>query len=425
MTDFSFKHDVLGILGIFREIRSEKKPLSKNQIHEIDMLCRLHHPNIFHAINFKYEKDSIQLEIPFADRTLDSYIASRRYFSEQKLQILSKLMIGIDYLHRNNIVLTCLEPRYIYLSGRDEVRIGQPERFIQCDETGMIEIEQLELQPEYVAPELLLGEKYYSTKCDIWSLGILMLVLFSERYVYRRECSNDLNLLVKSIKKAFGNEEARIETCKYFLRPVSDKNRKSNLVTILNRILVLDPNKRINSESLLEYFNITPVENNKHEQYSIPTNLDKDHREYLKILSYVFKAMVPEVSVEVLFLAIEIHFRVGEAKTNSIVAIVMIVLAYFSLEFSLEKLKKTLEEHDKLSEFHLDAAYKAQIDIIAQLKGVINLNRIYHSCESNDELISTYFDVIMSKTPGTYAKYQFKKAKGKKNLTIEELFEES
>ena len=85
-----------------------------------------------------------------------------------------------------------------------------------------------------MAPEVLAGEEY-DKKCDLWSLGVIIYQLFFKKYpysglteiaIYNQICQLGQKCLLKT-----GNK---------------------NLDDLISKLLVKEPNKRINWE---EYFN--------------------------------------------------------------------------------------------------------------------------------------------------------------------------
>ena len=84
-----------------------------------------------------------------------------------------------------------------------------------------------------MAPEVLAGEEY-DKQCDLWSLGVIIYQLFFKKYPY-----NGLT------------EIAIYKQISQFGQKCLSKTGDKNLDDLIRKLLVKDPNKRIEWE---EYF---------------------------------------------------------------------------------------------------------------------------------------------------------------------------
>ncbi|KAA0725312.1 Eukaryotic translation initiation factor 2-alpha kinase 1 [Triplophysa tibetana] len=112
---------------------------------------------------------------------------------EQGLNILKKILEGVEYIHSRGIMHRDLKPRNIFLHGADShVKIG--DFGLACQNFVMEELEQLPSNSQigvntdsahtsgvgtfvYAAPEQLEGSNYDS-KSDMYSIGVIALELF-------------------------------------------------------------------------------------------------------------------------------------------------------------------------------------------------------------------------------------------------------
>ena len=109
------------------------------------------------------------------------------------------------------------------------------------------------------APEILKKEKYIE-KCDLWSLGVVIYVLCFKEYPYK---GDNKEKLLNDIKQKGQS----------FLR----KTENSYLDNLIQKLLIEDPEKRINWE---EYFSHPFFGNNK--PINIPTNIKIKNDDYKK-----------------------------------------------------------------------------------------------------------------------------------------------
>jgi len=85
----------------------------------------------------------------------------------------------------------------------------------------------------YMAPEVLSEEKY-NNKCDLWSLGIIIYILYFQEVPYRGDKSETILGLINTSGKT-----------------LLKKSGNKNFDNLISRLLEADPNKRISWE---EYF---------------------------------------------------------------------------------------------------------------------------------------------------------------------------
>jgi serine/threonine protein kinase len=98
----------------------------------------------------------------------------------------------------------------------------------------------------FIAPEILKGENY-DYKCDLWSLGVIIYYLYFQAYPFNAENKNEI--LLK-------NNNPEVCTLK--------KTGNDDLDNLIDRLLTIDPNKRITWN---EYFD-HPFFNEKQNLYN-------------------------------------------------------------------------------------------------------------------------------------------------------------
>ena len=110
--------------------------------------------------------------------------------SEAK-HVIKSILIGIQYLHANNIVHRDLKPENIMMvdSGTPDVKITDFGLSSIGDEKG--DRSTPFVTPQYMAPEILLRMRY-SSKADIWSIGVIAYVVLSGRHPFNGPKINDI-----------------------------------------------------------------------------------------------------------------------------------------------------------------------------------------------------------------------------------------
>ena len=106
---------------------------------EIDILCRLNHPNILHK-NKIYNN---YIELPISDRTLTSFINDKNILINEKIYIIYKLYSALIYFHKHNILLSAINEKCIVLN-RNNHKYYEP-LFIDFIEAKIIDDDDFSL----------------------------------------------------------------------------------------------------------------------------------------------------------------------------------------------------------------------------------------------------------------------------------------
>lgn len=160
-------------------------------LNEIDILTRLHHPNLLRARDIlKMSQDDISLILPLGKWTLESAI-NQQLLSSKEVELMWKLSCGLTFLHEQGILHLNLRPDHIILRGNQEKLRPFIADFSYAHHGKYLILDQLYTSLNYCPPELLLAEienqnlenkpksYIYSTKTDIWSLGVIFLEILT------------------------------------------------------------------------------------------------------------------------------------------------------------------------------------------------------------------------------------------------------
>jgi tRNA A-37 threonylcarbamoyl transferase component Bud32 len=128
----------------------------------------------------KSDKRNVYLVFEYMEHDLESIISKNiKYEISEIKYIFHELVLGLKYLHENNILHRDLKPSNILLNNKGEVKIG---------DFGLARIFSKSIDKQYTnrvvtihyrAPELLLGEENYTTEIDVWSLGCILFRLLN------------------------------------------------------------------------------------------------------------------------------------------------------------------------------------------------------------------------------------------------------
>jgi len=146
---------------------------------EIDIMKKLQHPNIIQLMEVVDTPDTLYLVLEFVSggELFDAIVNKGSYSETDAAKIVRQIMEAIQYVHSLGIAHRDLKPENLLLSGEE----GKAD-FIKIADFGLSKDfgeEQLSTScgtPDYVAPEVLMGEPY-DKSVDIWSIGVITYVL--------------------------------------------------------------------------------------------------------------------------------------------------------------------------------------------------------------------------------------------------------
>ena len=219
----------------------KKKKMQKNKDklrleREINILKKLHHINLIKIHKISEESDNYFIVMEYCENgELFNYIVAHERLSEEETAyFFYQLINGLDYIHHKNIVHRDLKPENLLLSQGNILKIVDfglsnyyyPEEQLLSTPCG---------SPCYASPEMVCGNKYNGFKIDVWSCGIIIFAMICG-YLPFEDPNNEI--LFKKIMKC------KVDYPEYLSEEVLD---------ILNKIIVIDPNKRINIEQIRQH----------------------------------------------------------------------------------------------------------------------------------------------------------------------------
>ncbi|KAI6250102.1 putative serine/threonine-protein kinase fhkC [Erysiphe necator] len=214
---------------------------------EIGILMGLSHPNILRLIGAFEEPNSIYLLLELAcEGELFKWIVEKEKLTEKETRsIFIQLFQGVKYLHDRGIAHRDIKPENILLMNRTPT--------IKLGDFGLAKIVGEESfttslcgTPSYVAPEILedSDNRRYNRAVDIWALGVVLYICLCGFPPFSDELtSNDYPYtLVQQIK--IGQFD--------FPSPYWD-NIGDSALDLIDKMLTVDVNKRINIDQCLEH----------------------------------------------------------------------------------------------------------------------------------------------------------------------------
>ena len=222
-------------------ITALKKKEKDAMLNEINVLKKLSHANIIEIKNDYYFKDNKFLNIitEYAEEgTLQNKYEEQKkkkeYFDENELlDWFIQILLALKYIHEKNILHRDINPSNIFLM-KDMAKLGN-FGVAKALSPELNYAKTLVTTPQYLAPEVKEKEKY-TCQADIWALGVTFYQLIILDYPFE----GSLEEIQTNIEK--GNKKPIPKDCKI------DKK----FIKIINEMMIVDPEKRITLEKILE-----------------------------------------------------------------------------------------------------------------------------------------------------------------------------
>ena len=229
-------------MKIIKKKFSKSSSEEKDILNEINILRMMDHPNILKIFEFysNPKEFSIVTELCPMGELFDQIINKGPFDEKYSAYILYQVFSAVNYCHKMHIVHRDLKPENILIVNKDENEFP----FIKvCDfgtskifEAGFVE-RSVVGSSYYIAPEVLL--KRYNEKCDIWSCGVIMYILLSQRPPFGGRDDYEIMETVK--------------TGQYDLSSPPFDTISEEAKDLIRKTLEMDVNKRITEEEALNH----------------------------------------------------------------------------------------------------------------------------------------------------------------------------
>ena len=149
---------------------------------EYELSIGRQHPNVVNV--FTFEESTVVgpgIIMEYVDgRTLTAFLAENPTPAMRR-RVFEQLLQAVAYIHRSGIVHNDIKPENILVTRADnDVRLID---FGLADDDAHYLARTLGCTPTYASPELLMQEKDIDARSDIYSLGVIMMELFGNRYM--------------------------------------------------------------------------------------------------------------------------------------------------------------------------------------------------------------------------------------------------
>ena len=250
-------------------LENEDEGIPSTSIREISILKQLRHPNIVYLIDLIHGEKKLYLVFEYMDHDLKKFldINNGPLTPELVKSYLYQILIAINFCHSKRILHRDLKPQNLLIDKDGIIKVadfGLARSFGIPIKTLTHEI----LTLWYRAPEILLGQKEYSTPVDMWSIGLIFYEMAHRKPLFAGDCEIDQ---IFKIFQMFGtpNEktwpgvtrlpEFKLTFPQFKGKGINAYNRNIDQIglDLLSKMIQIDPCKRISAKQALQhpYFN--------------------------------------------------------------------------------------------------------------------------------------------------------------------------
>ncbi len=325
-----------------------------HSVREIDIMSRLSHPYLMESIgmmradkqscakllNLKINsKDVFVILMPLGSIDVFSYINKRKHPIDfhNRLKIAYKIALGINFLHKNNILHLDIKPdNILMINGEPKISDFGLSTFCEVGKSVLLRDKLVTVTyrpPEVWSPMINKNQKYYeySSASDVWSFGILFLYLVVKRKCFfkfpwskvptnMRESYLDNNVII-DIKKYLVPPKMRKKVIWKLLSKVKiHQNIKNSIGNLILKLLDPNPSERLSLDIFLDdpLFEIIRKEIGEENQ-GFPSGtqivpkinlVERDLVIYYRAFDYMLKLSIKlDISIECFFLSCDIFHR--------------------------------------------------------------------------------------------------------------------
>ncbi|ODQ48148.1 hypothetical protein PICMEDRAFT_26606, partial [Pichia membranifaciens NRRL Y-2026] len=247
---------------------------------EITALKKLRHPNIVRLVEVLQNDKYIGIVLEYASGgELFDYILDHRYLKESlACRLFAQLVSGVDYMHAKGIVHRDLKLENLLLDKHKNIIITD-FGFVNSFHNANNDLMKTSCgSPCYAAPELVVSnEPYEGKKVDIWSCGVILYAMLAGYLPFDDDPENPDG---SNIARLYHYITHTPLTFPEYIQPTPRD--------LLRRILVSNPNKRINLKDIRShqwlaphapFLSVTPMEwDRNYRSTKVLTQQDKINR---------------------------------------------------------------------------------------------------------------------------------------------------
>lgn len=206
---------------------------------ELRLSQRFNHPNIVQVLDIIYEKDVIYIVMEYLSNGSLQLLLTKGYrFSfEEQMRISCGILQAIHYLHQQGISHRDIKPENILFD--DDMN---PKLI----DFGLSKENSSSLRtycgtPFFIAPEVIVSDKYDGRKADLWAYGVTMHIMATGHFPYQVKSETQL---IRDIER---------NQLDMYIEP------KGTIGFLIENTLQIDASKRLTTAQLLRFLEEQPM----------------------------------------------------------------------------------------------------------------------------------------------------------------------
>lgn len=265
---YKAKNKISGQIVALKKVKisdNKNEGVLKSVIREISILKDLNHENIVKLIDTNIQQDKMYLTLEYFEFDLYKYMKSNIIDEKMIKKYLLQMVKAIQHCHSNRVIHRDIKPANILIDREGNLKLADfgLARII-TNRAYTAEV----ITMWYRAPEILLGCHNYSTPIDIWSIGCVFAEMVLDRplfpgdsemdQLYRifRECGTPTEETWPGVT-SLSNYKTHFPCWKgqnsWIDKGFYIKTNDRNACDLFRKMLIYDPNCRINSNQILDH----------------------------------------------------------------------------------------------------------------------------------------------------------------------------
>lgn len=235
------------------KILTNQKEEGLKSLTEVDIMCRLRHPNLVPAEGIIVgvgEEVTLGIIMPLAVTDLYRHMIDPSVSTNRRLKLLHDVSDGLKFLHDSEYVHLDLKPVNVLIFGTGNQETARITDFGLSMYLGEDKYQRHGYDLVTIThrpPEILNRNYIYSKSTDIWSLGIIFLEVLSGGYrIFTNYEWRSVKHTINQLFNAKSIDYLLEEYLKKLPRPI-----KKDAITIIKRMLDFDPNQRATIDEVL------------------------------------------------------------------------------------------------------------------------------------------------------------------------------
>ena len=221
-----------------KELKSKYMPSMDDMRKEVAIMKKLSHPNVVNLVTVIDDPghDNLYLVTEYCSKGAimsDISCEQEPYTEATARKYFRDVLLGLEYLHYQNVVHRDIKPMNLLITATDVVKIADfgAARMLMGDHKWIAGVAGT---PAFMAPELLVEDSniYDGPKVDLWSCGATLFMMVTGSPPWMSDDELQLARKVKNDELVFPSDWDR-------------KGYSPHLKNLIRELLVKDPNKRL------------------------------------------------------------------------------------------------------------------------------------------------------------------------------------